>query len=80
MMAKQFRVFHISLCSRVDVNKDLMMMSVKNHQMAPTIRVDAAFGFSPDPCYTYSIFIYLEFVQYYELVVKCVPVSKKFRL
>ena len=28
-------------------------MSVKNHQMAPTIRVDAAFGLSPDPCYTY---------------------------
>ena len=27
----------------------LMMMSVKNHQMAPTIRVDAAFGFSPEP-------------------------------
>ena len=27
----------------------LMMMSVKNHQMAPTIRVDAAFGFRPEP-------------------------------
>ena len=30
------------------------MMSVKNHQMAPTIRVDAAFGFSPDPCYRHT--------------------------
>ena len=27
-----------------------MMMSVKNHQMPPTMRVEAACGFSPDPC------------------------------
>ena len=26
------------------------MMRVKNHQMPPTIRVEAALGFNPDPC------------------------------
>ena len=35
-------------------------MSVKNHQMAPTIRVDAAFGFSPDPCYTHTYLYILD--------------------
>ena len=29
---------------------DEMMMRVKNHQMPPTIRVEAALGFNPDPC------------------------------
>ena len=47
-------------CSIVDGNKDLMMMSVKNHQMAPTIRVDAAFGFSPDPCYRHTYLYILD--------------------
>ena len=36
-------------------------MSVKNHQMAPTMRVDAAFGFSPDPCYTHAYLYILDF-------------------
>ena len=27
----------------------LMMMRVKNHQMAPTILVEAAFGLRPEP-------------------------------
>ena len=50
----------MSACSIVDGNKDLMMMSVKNHQMAPTIRVDAAFGLSPDPCYTHTYLYILD--------------------
>lgn len=29
---------------------DEIMIRVKNHQMPPTIRVEAALGFSPEPC------------------------------
>jgi len=33
---------------------DEMMINVKNHQIPPTILVDAAFGFRPDP-YIYEL-------------------------
>ena len=38
-----------------------MMINVKNHQIPPTILVDAAFGFKPDP------YIYDTTIEYYEL-------------
>ena len=49
-----------NLINQTLTNDYLMIMRVKNHQMAPTIRVEAAFGLRPDPwrikdlCYSFQ--------------------------